>query len=424
MTAEVCVMNRLGVALAADSAVTLAQRDKIYTSAEKLFVLSENSPVGIMIYGNADFLSVPWETIAKIFRKHLGNSVHATFNDYVHSFIEFLRNNRQLFPEKSQKECTHYLAYQFSLYFRDRLDEKLESEIEKKESLSEGDIENALNELINETHDLLINQDVMENLPDDYSETICALYADEIINASDKILGNIPGAKDNKNLLKLIVESIKRRINRPTSSGIVIAGFGEMEHYPSLVELSIEGMAANHLLYCRRNQVSIGDDTNAVVIPFAQGEMVYTFMEGIDPSLRYLIETSSLNVLMGAANLILSEIEDKVAPISDELREQIQDALAKLHEELRAGWNESGRQDYYGPVLEIVAALPKDELAAMAESLVNLTKFKRRVSRQQETVGGPIDVAIITKGDGFIWIKRKHYFVPELNQRFVAKYYK
>ena len=67
--------------------------------------------------------------------------------------------------------------------------------------------------------------------------------------------------------------------------------------------------------------------------------------------------------------------------------------------------------------------LPKDELAAMAESLVNLTVFKRKVSKTVETVGGPIDVAVISKGDGFIWVKRKHYFEAELNQHFFANYY-
>ncbi len=41
-----------------------------------------------------------------------------------------------------------------------------------------------------------------------------------------------------------------------------------------------------------------------------------------------------------------------------------------------------------------------------------------------ETVGGPIDVAVISKGDGFIWIKRKHYFSPELNPQFFANYYR
>lgn len=68
--------------------------------------------------------------------------------------------------------------------------------------------------------------------------------------------------------------------------------------------------------------------------------------------------------------------------------------------------------------------LPKDELAAMAESLVNLTSFRRKLSMGAETVGGPIDVAIISKGDGFIWVKRKHYFSPELNQHFFANYFR
>ena len=43
---------------------------------------------------------------------------------------------------------------------------------------------------------------------------------------------------------------------------------------------------------------------------------------------------------------------------------------------------------------------------------------------EEETVGGPIDVAVISKGDGFVWIKRKHYFDRELNQHFFANYYK
>src|SRR6201999_1231018 len=75
------------------------------------------------------------------------------------------------------------------------------------------------------------------------------------------------------------------------------------------------------------------------------------------------------------------------------------------------------------PVINIVGMLPKDILAEMAESLVNLTSFKRRVTPQAETVGGPIDVAVISRGDGFIWIKRKHYFSQDLNPHFLANYY-
>ncbi len=57
----------------------------------------------------------------------------------------------------------------------------------------------------------------------------------------------------------------------------------------------------------------------------------------------------------------------------------------------------------------------------MAESLVNLTAFKRKVSDDTETVGGPIDVAIISKADGFIWVKRKHYFAKELNHHYFSR---
>jgi hypothetical protein len=45
------------------------------------------------------------------------------------------------------------------------------------------------------------------------------------------------------------------------------------------------------------------------------------------------------------------------------------------------------------------------------------------MSLDAETVGGPIDVAVISKGDGFVWIKRKHYFKAELNHQFFKNYY-
>src|SRR5947209_4790696 len=63
MTCEVVVMNRRGIALAADSAVTIGEDDKIYHTAEKLFPLAQTTPVGIMTYGSADLIGVPWEII-------------------------------------------------------------------------------------------------------------------------------------------------------------------------------------------------------------------------------------------------------------------------------------------------------------------------------------------------------------------------
>jgi hypothetical protein len=56
MTAEVAVLNKTAVALAADSAVTVgAETGKVYASVEKLFQLSTGAPVGIMVYSSAEF---------------------------------------------------------------------------------------------------------------------------------------------------------------------------------------------------------------------------------------------------------------------------------------------------------------------------------------------------------------------------------
>ncbi|WP_157078620.1 hypothetical protein [Methanobrevibacter filiformis] len=44
-------------------------------------------------------------------------------------------------------------------------------------------------------------------------------------------------------------------------------------------------------------------------------------------------------------------------------------------------------------------------------NIIHITSLKRKVEEGLETVGGDIDVAIISKGDGFIWAKRKHYLI-------------
>jgi len=162
----------------------------------------------------------------------------------------------------------------------------------------------------------------------------------------------------------------------------------------------------------------------ASITPFAQDEMVHTFMQGVDPSYEHhavnlvneIVKKYYFDPIEKAVNM---KEEDK-----KELLKNLRDIQATAIKELRNKLDRHKRTDYVDPVLDAVAALPKDELAAMAESLVSLTILKRRVSMTAETVGGAIDVALISKGDGLIWIKRKHYFDKNLNAQFLANYYR
>ena len=106
MTAEIAIMNRGAIALAADSAVTIRSYDgtKIYNTVSKLFRLSKHMPVGIMLFGKADILGLPWETIIKEYRKFLVAQKFDTLEEYAKNFLGFVENNDLFFPEDRQIE--------------------------------------------------------------------------------------------------------------------------------------------------------------------------------------------------------------------------------------------------------------------------------------------------------------------------------
>ncbi|MFP4527645.1 MAG: hypothetical protein ACLFQX_03775 [Candidatus Kapaibacterium sp.] len=60
MTAEIAILNKEAVAMAADSSTTVSHQlgYKIFTSANKIFALSKFASVGIMIFGNARFMEI------------------------------------------------------------------------------------------------------------------------------------------------------------------------------------------------------------------------------------------------------------------------------------------------------------------------------------------------------------------------------
>jgi hypothetical protein len=105
MTCEVAVMNKRGIALAADSAVTLGSGPKIYHTAEKLFQLSPEVPVAIMTYVSADITGVPWEVVAKTYRDKRHQQRFETLNEYANDFLNFIGSSMSLFPVERQEFC-------------------------------------------------------------------------------------------------------------------------------------------------------------------------------------------------------------------------------------------------------------------------------------------------------------------------------
>jgi hypothetical protein len=61
------------------------------------------------------------------------------------------------------------------------------------------------------------------------------------------------------------------------------------------------------------------------------------------------------------------------------------------------------------------APMPIQDAIALAEFLVQLQMSLSRFALGPAIVGGPIEIAAVTKHEGFKWVQRKHYYTVELN---------
>jgi hypothetical protein len=427
MTSEVVVMNRLGVALASDSAATVyvGGRVKFY-HADKLFMLSHIHPVGVMVYNNSSLLGVPWETILKMFRAQLGHKCFDTLEEYGTELIHYLNGNTALFPEAVQQQYYCHLVETLFKGIKGGVDKEW---IERGSSTAWGpDDEDAVSEY-KSVQAQVIQESLKEwrEKPDVSTECfgqevgaeLAGMASGSISDLVAKYFASADGADvvALNEIARLVVT--KQEILTESLSGLVIAGYGNAQHFPVMQEYTLGEIFKSRLKYKLERTEAITSKRPSVIRPFAQSEMVDTFLNGVSPAFEYEAYKELYEVVMASAAQVIDGIPrmskkskqaymDKVIPPSKEA------ALAAVRRlrDLR-------QRKHLEPVLQSIEFLPKNELAHVASSLVNLSSFQKRISiSEDETVGGPIDVAVISKGDGFVWIDRKHYFKRELNRHF------
>lgn len=417
MTAEIGVLNTIGVALAADSAVTIGT-SKIFNTADKLFSLSKHHPVGIMIYGSAEYMGVPWETVIKIYRKKLGDRQFDKLNDYSEDFINFLTADERFYDQ-------HYESNLVKRKFLTFLDSMLDDinmiipEVFKIEPP-----EHAISNII--FAEALFYADFFNRhyaMVEGFKETYAETFYDQFHDVIQELLNSRINVNLDDETINFFVHIAAKLIMNDiytNETGLVVAGFGEEEIFPSLKSFSIEGIYNGVLKYKKEQDVTINTSNRATIVPFAQQEMVHSFLTGIDPELKNQV----IGLVEKIASIYPEVVNDNITQLdseqNDNLRAFGQSVLKQFVDQL----DQTIAHSFSSPIMDTVSSFPKEELAAMAEALVNLTSIKRKMSYESETVGGPIDVAVISKGDGFIWIKRKHYFQPELNHTYFSNYMK
>ena len=412
MTAEIAVANKWGVALAADSAVTVEQfhkgrlREKVYNSANKLFSLSKFRPVGAMIYNTVSLAGTPWETVIKSARFELARNECDYLQHYADFLFDFVTDNNDLFQSDSVSQAFTYNVYR--ILYRVYKDEKtsrtsfianMDKEISKLE-----------------------NSQSIDGMDADFERHILTHYRKEIDDAKDIVLhaGVKTGTK--RKIDRLVQLSFVKKSLLRDYSGIVVCGFGRKEVFPTLTEYYCDGIVCGKPRFWKKHENKISAYNGSFVLPFADTEIIDTLMRGVNPKFQRKYNQEAIKTITALTKDLIDQITELT---DDQKRHYIRNATQPVVNAFRAFTTEMTKyreEEYADQIQRTIDVLPLSELATVAETFLNASQIHKRVNPEAETVGGPVDVAVISKGDGFVWIKRKHYFKEELNKTYFQKY--
>ena len=314
MTAIVGILNKKGVAIAADSAATFLDADKrvtknekgeevtqyqdiVINSGDKMLRLKDKQPVAVMTVQNANLVQIPWDVIIRWYRKQRDDSGFPNLPDYIKDFMAF------------------------------------------------------------------VNSDVIK-----------------------------PHVKE-KNI----------SFDNSHKTYLVFAGYGETEPYPSICKCVVTGIKEGKIQYDKGISI-ISDNQESKIFAEGQPDIIEAITYGVQTKriddicnrLSKLIKelVKLQNQYQNTPNLHLDAIDD--GTIRQEVKEVI-DNSKELH---------------FKQLKDLVKGYNLQEMACLAETMIKPTELHRKITFQQESVGGLIDLAVITKNDGFQWLNRKSWYEP------------
>lgn len=414
MTSEVCVMNRYAAVLAADSATTVShgwgetREERYFKGANKIFQLSDRHPVGMMVFDSADILRVPWELVVKAFRRELGEKAFNTLEEYAQEFFAFIRTNLQLFPEtvRQQALTDGAIALAVGVLFSVNADAT-----EDKGTALDSAIEVRQHELDALPYPDGLDQGAFELGRATISAAITASVTDLISRLA------LPSPSDLDALVHLAVSLLyKTPGDSLGTTGLVFAGYGDHDTFPSMIHYSCRGLALNNLICTEQARTVVDHQTPAGIDAFAQTSMTDTFTVGVSFDVYSALTDALMPGLSSLAEAVCAAAGIEPGNVPN-LQEIINDSRRSVTDD----WMQSARTQHQLPMKRVLGVLPIDELAELAETLIRLQSLKEKVTKPSETVGGPVDVAVITKNEGLVWIRRKHYFDADLNPRYIKR---
>jgi len=461
MTSQIALLNHLGAALASDSVVSF-ESGRNYSTVNKIFSLAGRQPVGIMICDSARYTpgDVAWERVIGLFRQHIGEKELPELNDYVFEFQRFVTTNEAI---NSKKKNDLRIQEDLVEYFTSRIIAAASAREEMLASSRLSDLPDYLPEVgdyfseaiesridwldqwrINELEDLSSDEEWLNHL-----FTITKTHKHNAKSASEYFVERHNCKKSRKKMENLFIYHLARwghTMYWKNSSTVVFVGFGEKEISPELTQMKV-GADVNSDSFSDiefhgiRDRVDYGDSGSlddvvdessgikrwtgsAMLTPFAISTEMQNILNGIHEDNSYAIQEYMPGYIFDLIRKDLLEILEETEGVGKATINRVTTALDENSENLTKNISGEVRKGIFATKKKrrerfrfVTARVPMKELAMFARTLVSLEAQIAHYSKDRKVVGGPIDLATITKEDGFLWVDTKQEVDAKKNPR-------
>ncbi len=392
MTSEILLMNRRCVVLAADNGTPSGN-----TSGTRIFEISSEPPVGLMVHGRDSIGGVPVEVLADEFSKRMTGCFFENMEEYARAFLSFLDEGRVLADDApsgpvvplavSAGELAGDIAALWDTICGYCSDMPFPSEYD--ENVPVSDFEISLDMLLDEllALDFGFDPELRGKLGMLFDENVDRESLLFSLQMEDCYTDDMTPYFDR--LLELFILALSGGMvgNLLDGTDLVFAGYGEGALLPSLVECGILGHYFGMTSYSLGSEYGAASGRKAAVLPFDLSPRLERFLMGIDR------EAGD-----DMAEMVSCRLADEELPGGRKLDDAEIEALTQIVEDEIDDLNDSCR----GMLVEYVRDLSKGDTAAAAEFLVSMNSFGWVIDTGADS-GGDVDVVVLSREDGFVW---------------------
>lgn len=417
VTSQIAVFNLECVAIASDSVLTVSngRQERTLSSSEKVFDLGAGHKVLAVASGEARFMKVPWTVLLREWSIRLTEPL-GSVADYAHDLVDWLQSQDTLFPGDEQER---FFGWQLRDYYlavrRQILNELAERDLEDM-SWDHLDVQACVNEIVQTSVERLRNRALLTGTDEARNAMHVAADIDVIESAFDYVFDDVPRTCEADDLLKLRIPALILSRHEPFSHDSVIAliGYGANDLFPGHQVIEFHGMVAGQVRCWWWIPKAVSPSGSTMITPLAQTDAINTFLQAYHEDFL----DQAHRTLDAVLDEHLDEDETETTPVHDhdvngqdnvepEEAETVPTARQAAHRRLNEDFDSLSWEHFVSPMLATVDALPRADMARMAESLVGIQALRAASMGTQPTVGGPIDVAVLIRAHGVQWLRRK-----------------